>query len=181
MSKTLSFKGYTGSIEVDVENECLYGKLLFINDVVTYEASDISSLKAEFNNAVNDYIETCAQIDKEPEKPFKGAFNIRTTPDNHRKLAIKAAESGTSINDEVCKAIEAHLLHRNNTWSGIEQSTKAWINIGSEFSKNSIAEIYQIGSIAAYNCFDHEIKKLSLKNDLSSRPVRKIDFNYAEH
>lgn len=175
MSKTLSFKGYTGSIEVDVENECLYGKLLFINDVVTYEALDISSLKAEFNNAVDDYIETCAQIDKEPEKPFKGAFNIRTTPDNHRKLAIKAAESGTSINDEVCKAIEAHLN------SGHEFAERKLLTMSTpytltKFSTEQIATIFDIGTIAAHNCLSKE-RKIQLKIEPFNRPESNIDFN----
>lgn len=175
MSKTLSFKGYTGSIETDVENECLYGKLLFINDVVTYEAIDVAGLKAEFNIAVEDYIETCKIIGKEPEKPFKGSLNVRISPQNHRQLAIKAAGNGSSINDEINKAIDSYLLSKISRNFEME-SSKIPIKISDEFTDKGAYAIYQISTVAAHNY--HE-SKVRLVAETASRPVKsfELDFN----
>lgn len=64
----LSHKGYNGSIETSVADDTLHGKILFINDLVTYEAQSVAQLKAEFADAVDDYLETCSAIGKKPEK-----------------------------------------------------------------------------------------------------------------
>lgn len=64
----LSHKGYNGSIETSLSNGVMHGKILFIGDLVTYEADSVSQLKAEFAAAVDDYLETCEAIGKKPEK-----------------------------------------------------------------------------------------------------------------
>jgi predicted HicB family RNase H-like nuclease len=55
-------------------------------------------LKAAFHEAVDDYIETCAKIGKDPQKSYSGKMMFRVDPDVHA-LAAKAAElSGKSLN-----------------------------------------------------------------------------------
>lgn len=106
MSKTLGHLGYTGSIEYDLKDKCLFGQLLYVNDIVTYQGDTIPELEASFTEAVTGYIETCREIGKLPEKPFSGTFNVRIKPEVHRKLAYKAADTGATINQLVAKAIE---------------------------------------------------------------------------
>jgi predicted HicB family RNase H-like nuclease len=53
--KTFSYKGFIGSIEADPKAKCLYGRLLYINDLISYEADTVGMLEKEFKNAVNDY------------------------------------------------------------------------------------------------------------------------------
>jgi predicted HicB family RNase H-like nuclease len=55
----LRYKGFMGSIEISLEDDCLHGKLLLINDLVTYEARTPNQLQAEFESAVEDYLATC--------------------------------------------------------------------------------------------------------------------------
>jgi hypothetical protein len=43
--KTFSYKGFCGSKEISLEDDCLFGKILFVNDLVTYEAESPSALK----------------------------------------------------------------------------------------------------------------------------------------
>ncbi len=76
--KQFEYNGYVGSIEFSIEDNVLYGKLLGIKDLVSYEADTIANLKKEFELAVDDYLETCVAIAKEPENLFKGSFNVRT-------------------------------------------------------------------------------------------------------
>ena len=67
------YKGYQGSIEVDVESNLLHGKILFVTDLVTYEAKDVAELRREFEAAVDDYLTTCKQLGRDPQQPFSGA------------------------------------------------------------------------------------------------------------
>lgn len=109
MKKTLEYKGYSGSVEVSLEDDCLHGKILFITDLITYESGTPSGLESEFIAAVDDYIETCREIGKTPEPPFKGSYNVRITPELHKKAATVAAQQNISLNELTAKAIENYV------------------------------------------------------------------------
>ena len=81
--KTMNYKGYLGSVEFSLEDNCLFGRLLHVNDLVNYEADSPVLLKKAFKEAVDDYLATCKQLGKEPDKFFKGSFNVRVTPGLH--------------------------------------------------------------------------------------------------
>lgn len=98
------YKGYTASIEVDVEAGILFGQVLGINDVVTFKGKTVDEVCQEFHKSVDDYLAFCAELGEEPDKPFSGKLPLRTTPENHRKIFIAAKKAGKSINawmDEV--------------------------------------------------------------------------------
>lgn len=105
-NKTLTHKGYCGSIEVSLEDGCLHGKILFINDLVTYEAETIPQLTQAFNETVDFYLRKCAQEGLRADKPFSGSFNVRTGSDLHRKAAHAAYADGLNLNEFVLKAVE---------------------------------------------------------------------------
>ena len=102
---TVNYKGYEGSVEIDLERNVCRGKILFINDLVTYEASDIKDIQKSFEEAVDDYLETCIQLGRNPNKAYKGSFNVRITPDMHRQAAMSAYRKGLSLNEYVGMAI----------------------------------------------------------------------------
>jgi len=105
-TKTFIYKEYIGSIETDLESLVLFGKLLFIDDVITFEAATLPELKVEFEAAVEDYLDTCATIGRDPQKTYKGSFNIRIGEDLHREAA-KASYGANERLNEFCKtAIE---------------------------------------------------------------------------
>ena len=104
----MEYKGYFGSIEISVEDEVLYGKILFVNDLITYESENPKELKAAFEEAVDDYLDYCNQCGKEPEKPFRGVFNVRITPELHRQAAHKALKMGVTLNQFVANAIKKY-------------------------------------------------------------------------
>ena len=66
--ETYTYKGYQGSVETSIEDGVFHGKILFINDLVTYEAQTLRALKKQFELAVNDYLASCKELDKQPEK-----------------------------------------------------------------------------------------------------------------
>lgn len=101
----LEHRGYFGSIEASVEDGVLFGKLEFISALVNYEGETVQALKAAFESAVNDYLETCKAKGYEPETPCKGSFNVRVGHDLHLAAAVKAKELGISLNDLVRNAL----------------------------------------------------------------------------
>lgn len=62
MNIHFQYKGYFGSAEVNLVDNILYGKLLFINDIVTYVAETPKKLEVAFREAVDDYLQTCAEL-----------------------------------------------------------------------------------------------------------------------
>lgn len=98
MDKLLNYKGYHGSVDFDLNAQLLYGKILHINDLVTYEAETINELIIEFKAAVDDYLDTCEELNKSPDKACSGSFNVRTTSEIHKKLSLIASAKGENLN-----------------------------------------------------------------------------------
>ena len=46
--ETYTYKGYQGSVETSIEDGVLHGKIMFINDLVTYEATTLKALEKQF-------------------------------------------------------------------------------------------------------------------------------------
>lgn len=109
MSSLLKYKGYEGTADIDHEDDVCFGKILFIDDLVTYKAATPKQLRAEFEAAVDDYIETCRELGREPKRPFNGQFNVRISPDQHKALARCAQVEKVSLNAVVARALDAYL------------------------------------------------------------------------
>lgn len=107
--ETMNYKGYQGSVETSLEDGVLHGKLLFVNDLVTYEAETLSGLKTAFEESVEDYLATCAEIGKEPDQTFSGQFNVRIGADLHRQAAIRATRDEVKLNAVVVAALQKYL------------------------------------------------------------------------
>lgn len=108
----LKYKGYEGTAELDMDRGVCRGKILFINDLVTYESSVPSELRTQFQDAVDDYLETCKELGRQPQAPLKGQFNVRLSPELHRQLALRAATDDVSLNEVVARACDAYVCQR---------------------------------------------------------------------
>ena len=109
MKDMMMYKGYYGSVHYSDEDQIFHGKIEFIRSLVSYEGADVKSLRMGFEEAVDDYLELCEEENKEPEKPFKGSFNVRTGPDLHRKAVLYAKSKGTNLNSIIADALEKYL------------------------------------------------------------------------
>lgn len=110
-SNVLEYKGYHTIIEFDAETFILRGKIEGISDLVNFESNDHDKIKSEFESAVDDYLVFCEEVGKEPDKEYKGTFNIRIEPNLHRKIAMMASKNGESLNSAVEKAIETYVMN----------------------------------------------------------------------
>lgn len=120
MENYLKYKGYIGTIDYSSEDEVFYGKIHGINDLVTFEGESVKELKTAFNDAVEDYLETCNELGKEPDKTFKGSFNIRITEELHRQAALLAARKRMTLNELVKKAI-SFAISRENDFDNLQK------------------------------------------------------------
>ena len=111
MNNPLKHKGYIGSIEASLDDNCLFGKILFIKALVSYEGKTVAELDAAFREAVDDYINTCQALGQTPEKPCKGSFNVRVGHDLHLAAALAASRKKVTLNELTRQALNEFLLH----------------------------------------------------------------------
>lgn len=109
MGNVLEYKGYQTKIEFDAESSVLYGKIEGIRDLVNFEADSSKEVEQSFHEAVDDYLEFCRDVGKDPDKAYNGQFNVRITPKLHRALAMRAFRDGETLNREVQNAVEQYL------------------------------------------------------------------------
>ena len=94
----IEYKGYTGVFEFDPSIEAFHGRIVGLQDVVTFQGRSLDELRREMAESVDDYLEFCGEVGKEPERPYRGEFLVRTTPELHRAATIEAEASGMSLN-----------------------------------------------------------------------------------
>lgn len=94
----MSYKGYSARVEYDDEDGIFTGRIAGIRDGVGFHADSVAELREAFHDAVEDYIETCARIGKEPQKAFSGQMMFRVNPELHRRAAVAAELAGKSLN-----------------------------------------------------------------------------------
>lgn len=111
MKETFKYKGFYGSMEFSPEDECLFGEILFIQSKIIFIGETFSDLKQAFEDAVDSYLDHCQEEGIEPEKTLSGTFNVRITPELHKRLSIKAFETRTSLNNCVAHAIQFYIEH----------------------------------------------------------------------
>ena len=98
MSNLLSYKNYNGTVEYSKEDNCLFGKVVGIKSLLSYEGDSVQELEQDFQNVIDEYLEDCKERNAEPEQPYKGTFNVRISPELHRNIAVYAIEPGKSLN-----------------------------------------------------------------------------------
>ena len=106
MKNTLKYKGYTGNVNFDAEDKIFHGRVLGITDVIGFEGASVFELEKDFREATDDYLETCQEIGKEPEKPFSGRFVLRVPSELHCAIALEAKRQNKSINKwitDICR------------------------------------------------------------------------------
>ena len=108
--KYLEYKGYTGSIEYSVEDNLLYGKVLGIQGLISFEGLTGKDLEIDLREAIDTYLADCKASGTKPEKPFKGSFNVRIPATLHQKAALLALEAKTSLNNFVVESIRSRVM-----------------------------------------------------------------------
>lgn len=109
MSGTLKYKDYQGCVEFSEEDGILFGQVLMIDSLITYQGSSVQELTVNFQAAVDDYLAYCEKKNISPNKAYSGSFNVRLKPESHRALAQVAILKKVSLNDIVKQACDQFL------------------------------------------------------------------------
>lgn len=105
--KTIKYKGYHAAVEF--EKDSLFVRVLHINDVLIAQCNSATEVQRTFEELIDEYLADCAELNREPGKPFKGTFNVRITPELHRRAAMAATSEDCSLNAWVGSAISEKL------------------------------------------------------------------------
>lgn len=108
----MEYKGYIGKVEIDDEVGVLYGEVINIRDVITFEGTSVDELQKAFHESIDDYLAFCAERGESPEKPFSGKFVVRLPAELHRKVYIQAKLAGKSLNGWVTEVLQTALRER---------------------------------------------------------------------
>lgn len=114
MKNIMEYKGYYATIKYEDETSTFYGNIEDIEDLVTFEGNTVAELKKGFREMVNEYLRTCKEHSKEPNKPYKGNFNVRIEPELHKKAVVFARLNNISLNQFVENAIREKVNNYNN-------------------------------------------------------------------
>jgi len=62
--------------------------------------------RAAFHEAVTDYIDACAKLGKQPEKPASEKLMLRVAPERRSAALIAVQPNGVSLNQWAAKALQ---------------------------------------------------------------------------
>jgi len=105
----MEYKGYIGKVKIDDEADILYGEVINVRDVITFEGTSVDEIRKAFRESVDDYLDFCSQRGEPPEKPFSGKFVIRLPAELHRKAYIQAKLEDKSLNSWVTEVLQTVL------------------------------------------------------------------------
>ena len=113
MNNTMEYKGYIGSVEFSEADGVFFGKVMGIRGLLSYEGTTAKELVEDFHGTVDDYLALCEAQGTVPEKAYKGSFNVRISPELHKKAVICAAAQQMSLNSFVERALERLVAGQN--------------------------------------------------------------------
>ena len=107
MNSMLEYKGYHAKVEFDAEDMLLVGAVFGVQDSLNFHGKDIAEITEMFHQSVDNYLELCAELGKQPDREYKGSFNVRIDPALHRQAALQAERDNIPLNQYVERAIRA--------------------------------------------------------------------------
>jgi predicted HicB family RNase H-like nuclease len=111
---SMEYKNYIGSVDYSDEDEVLHGRILNIDALVTFEATSVKALKKAFRDAVEDYLDFCKRLNRQPDRPLSGRITLRMGPELHKQALVVAATEGKSLNAVVKESVAQYITKRGN-------------------------------------------------------------------
>ncbi len=95
---TMTHKGYSARIDYDDRDGIFVGRVLGIDDIIGFHAESVGELRLALEEAVDDYLASCAKLGKAPQRVASGRLMLRVDPEVHRAALIAAQAHGKSLN-----------------------------------------------------------------------------------
>ena len=103
---TLRRDGYIARVEIDEEDDVLFGEVINVPGVITFYGSTVDELKTEFAKSIEAYETLCRKHGLHAGKPLSGRFMVRMAPEQHVRESAAAAHSAKSVNAWAVEALE---------------------------------------------------------------------------
>lgn len=98
MMNVMTYKGYRARVEFDPRDNLFVGRVLGMEDSISFHGATVAELKEGFAAAITHYLADCKATGRTPEKPASGKVMLRLPPEVHAKALIMARASGKSLN-----------------------------------------------------------------------------------
>ena len=95
---TMSYRGYTARMEFDPDDKIIVGRVLDIDDIITFHGTSVAEFESALHSAVDGYLAACEQLGQAPDKPASGKMMLRVDPAVHAAAVKASARSGQSLN-----------------------------------------------------------------------------------
>jgi predicted HicB family RNase H-like nuclease len=95
---SMTYLGYTARMDFDVDDKIIVGRVVDIDDIITFHGASVPEFEAAFKTAVDGYIHACEQLGQAAEKPASGRLMLRVSPVVHAAAVKASARSGQSLN-----------------------------------------------------------------------------------
>jgi len=107
MKNSMTYKGYTARIEYDDRDDIFVGRVLGIEDAISFHGTTVTALRTDFRHAIDFYLTT----NPLPQKPASGKLMLRIPSEVHTAALIAAQSSGQSLNQWAANALKeaAHI------------------------------------------------------------------------
>lgn len=102
----MEYKGYHADIKYSDEDKMFVGEVFGLNDTLGFHGTSVDELEAMFHQSVDNYLQMCKEFGKEPDKEYRGRFNVRIPPLLHRAAAYYARRRKVSLNEFVIIALQ---------------------------------------------------------------------------
>lgn len=169
MKETLKYKGFYGSMEFSLEDECLVGEVLFVQSKIIFIGDTIAELKQAFEDAVDAYLDHCNDKGIEPEKSMSGSFNIRIPSDLHKSLALEAIKRDCSTNACVVIAIEQFVNTQDSIEQSINQVSETLVSICTQMDNLvTVDHLNSYSSFADTNTYELTTSKIQTRLRIAS-------------
>ena len=95
---TMTYKGYKARMDFDTEDKIIVGRVLDIDDIITFHGTSVAEFEDAFQSAIDSYIVACNRLGQEPERPASGRMMLRVDPAVHAAAVKASARNGQSLN-----------------------------------------------------------------------------------
>lgn len=104
MSNLLSYKNYNGTVEYSKEGRCLFGRVVGVKSLLSYEGDSVKELEQDFQNVIDEHLADCKERNVEPEQPCKGTFNISNKAEDSVMIGIAVVGCTGKLGINIVKA-----------------------------------------------------------------------------
>ena len=72
MINSMSCKGYTASMVFDAGDKIIVGRVLGVDDIISFHGATVPEFETNFHSAIEEYLAASKELDSAPERPASG-------------------------------------------------------------------------------------------------------------